>query len=727
MKGTAARFFRLGVSLTVLVTVGWVLAGQAAKPAKHGVPLPTDWSHQHLIFSHPGTPERAARANADVRYWQQVHRREQRLALTTRSEDAVLANIRRRHLTHQATTKNLKRDWSEDLGAGATVGAGNYPAKYSFDTTTAFCDAATPPNQPDYVVYSTGLTGSATQPSVVAFDNLYSGCSGATPMLYWAFNTGGQIVTSPVLSLDGTQVAFMQSSAGTASLVVLKWAAHTGTVIAPLTLLPVPPAAYKLCVAPCMTEVPIVDGSSTPLNDTTSSPFYDYSTDTVWVGGANGWLHKITGVFKGTAAEVTTGGFPVQVNTAVFLSSPVYDHGSSSVFVSDTGGFLYRVSSSGAVTVSGQLDFSHLQDMAGPVVDQVAGVVYIFSADDGTLNCTDPLAHPVGCNGVFQIPTNFASGATGTEAAVGSSNLSHFPNPLFLGAFDSNYFNPPAATPTGDLYVCGNTGANATLYQIPIASGVMSSTSTVVTPLANTGSVAACSGITDVPNPNVHKVPSERLFLSVANDGVSSPCASGGCVLSFVDAPWVNFNNYVLGEQVLSTQMHVETVIQAGQSANLATNPPAWTTQIAQTVTDGNVLAGTDVIWIDQGSLTAPFSPYLSSNTYVTPLIKILDPAGNVQALTTAGTTGATPPAWNATPGLTTADGSAVWTNVGPLGTAALPMPGGTSGMVIDNTLGTFTVPGDSEIYFTTLTDQPCATSGGTGGCAVQASQVGLN
>ena len=47
--------------------------------------------------------------------------------------------------------------------------------------------------------------------------------------------------------------------------------------------------------------------------------------------------------------------------------------------------------------------------------------------------------------------------------------------------------------------------------------------------------------------------------------------------------------------------------------------------------------------------------------------------------------------------------------------------------MIIDNTLGTFTVPGDSEIYFTTLTDQPCATSGGTGGCAVQASQAGLN
>ena len=241
MKGTAARFFRLAVSLTVLVTVGWVLTGQAAKPVKHRTSLPTDWSHQHLIFSHPSTPERAARANADVRYRQQVQRREQALALTTRSEDAVLANIRRRRLTHQATTKNFKRDWSENLGSGASAGAGNYPAKYSFDTTTAFCDGALPPNQPDFVVYSTGPAAAppATQASIVAYDNLYQGCGGATPLLYWAYNTGGEILTSPVLSLDGTQVAFVQTTGGApgvASLVILKWHKGDGTVGLPLTL-----------------------------------------------------------------------------------------------------------------------------------------------------------------------------------------------------------------------------------------------------------------------------------------------------------------------------------------------------------------------------------------------------------------------------------------------------------------------------------------------------------
>jgi hypothetical protein len=36
------------------------------------------------------------------------------------------------------------------------------------------------------------------------------------------------------------------------------------------------------------------------------------------------------------------------------------------------------------------------------------------------------------------------------------------------------------------------------------------------------------------------------------------------------------------------------------------------------------------------------------------------------------------------------------------------------------------TLAGTSQIYFTTLSDQVCGTSG-TGGCAVQASQPGLD
>ena len=46
------------------------------------------------------------------------------------------------------------------MGAGATVGAANYPAKFSFDPTSANCvTPVTPGQQPDFVVYNTGLAG----------------------------------------------------------------------------------------------------------------------------------------------------------------------------------------------------------------------------------------------------------------------------------------------------------------------------------------------------------------------------------------------------------------------------------------------------------------------------------------------------------------------------------------------------------------------------------------
>src|SRR5579863_9583750 len=186
MNGTATRFLRLSVSLAGLVTLGCVLTVQAAKPVRHGVP--TDWSHRHLIFSHPGSPEQAARVSQDPRYWQQMDRREQQLVLPAATEtDAQLANrFSQPVASAKARPRKFHRDWSEDLGSGGSVGAGNYPAKFSFNIHAALCDAAP---TPDYVVFSTGLAGSLTQASVVAYDNLYGGCGGAAvPLVYWAYN-----------------------------------------------------------------------------------------------------------------------------------------------------------------------------------------------------------------------------------------------------------------------------------------------------------------------------------------------------------------------------------------------------------------------------------------------------------------------------------------------------------------------------------------------------------
>ena len=61
-----------------------------------------------------------------------------------------------------------------------------------------------------------------------------------------------------------------------------------------------------------------------------------------------------------------------------------------------------------------------------------------------------------------------------------------------------------------------------------------------------------------------------------------------------------------------------------------------------------------------------------------------------------------------------------VSSNATPTGT--LQEAGGTSGIVVDNGAA-----GASNIYFSTLLNQTCITSGGTGGCAVSATQAALH
>jgi len=712
MNGTAARFLRLGLSLAGLVTLAWVLTG-TARPAHQGIPLPTDWSHRHLIFSRPGSPEQAARVAEDPRYWQQLHRREQRLALPSRLLDVAAAPA----ISHRAVLKNAKkfhRDWSQDIGPGASAGAGNYPAKFSFDSTTADCVN-------DFVIFSTGLTGTATQASIVAYNNLYSGCGGTVPSVLWAYDTSNEIAipvpgiirTSPVLSRDGSQIAFVQTDGvSAATVVLLKWKAATGTVSSPVNPTAVAAGAYAGCTAPCMTKFALHDSTPVFTDDTTSSVFYDYTGDTAWVGDSRGWLHKFTPFFTGTPAEIATSPWPVQVSHNLPLGSPVYDHVSANVFAAGVqDGFLYRVDPTTAVvTASGQLD--HGLSLLGPIVDSSNGLVYAFAASDGSgLGVTADKA------GVFQLSATFTSG-TGSEAIVGTSTITGTnPQPLYIGGFDNNYYT--SADGTGNLYVCGNTGSTPTLYQVPITAGAMSN-GVAITTLA-TGN-PACSPVTDVsdPGPTAGSATTERLFVSVQNN--STTCGSGGCIVSFVDTPWQATTNFTSGQRILVRGANpllrfVKVVITSGTSG---ATQPTWPTTPGATKIDGTVT------WINQGNPAIPLNMWLAGHTYNSG--RIVDSNGNVQAVQTAGTSGATPPpTWNSTPGGTTADGpdTLVWINAGAPPIIGLSETGGTSAIILDNTVGSGVLAGTSQVYFTTLGNQ-CGTPA-TDGCAVQASQSGLN
>ncbi len=694
----AARLARFGAALLGLAGLGWVLAGQAAQPDQQG--LPTDWSHHHLIFSQPATDAQAASVAQDPRYWQQWYRQNIARVMPVREEEADDTRFGHARRFEPVSFGSDEGSWLENLGSGANAGAGVFPAKYSFQPGVASCK--------DYVVFSTGLAGSSSQATVVAYNNLYSGCSGQVPSVYWAYDTGAAILTSPAISGDGTQVAFVQSNAvgGPAELVLITFAAG-GTVGSPATIATVSAIPYRTCTAPCMTQITLKDGHNNAIDDRTSSVFPDYKHDTIWVGGALGWLHKITGVFRGYPAEVTSGGYPVSVSGAVSLSSPVYDQTSTNVFVGDSSGFFYRVSTTGTPTVTASAQIDHgVGIVAGPIVDSTAQKVYVFASSDGTTTC--PGSSP--CAGVFQLSTTFAANAAGTKAAVGTSALT--PNPLYEGAFDNAYVS--SANATGSLYVCGNTGGVPTLYKIPITTSTMG---TVLTGTTLTSATAACSPVTDVSNPNATPNPNEWIFASAQASALGNNCASGGCVMNFVVKPWQASTAYVVGQEVLDTNFQIQVVRVAGTSK---ATMPTWSTTVGATTDDGAALR-----WLNQGPLVASYATWLPSHAYAVNE-EIVDSNGNIELVITAGNSRTpTHPTWKTIVDEVTADNTARWRNVGAIATASQAAAGGTGGIIMDNVVGSGTLAGASQVYFSTQNNQTCGTSG-TGGCAVQASQSAL-
>ena len=696
MMGIIAR--SLGLTFVLAAGVLTLTAGDTAKPAKTGIPIVTDWSSRHVIFSHPRTPEQAARIQNDVRYQMQQARRNVHSVLSDKVDPVEMAKFRRYlHRRRYRIGRHLHRDWSFDLGPGASVGEGKYPAKYSFDITTPKCAGAT---QPDFVVYGTGA-GSGGEGNIVAFTNLYSGCpTGPVPADYWSYNTGGQVFTSPVISLDGSQVAFTQTSGGIASLVLLKWAAFTGQVQTPVTLSPVAASAYQGCTAPCMTTL------SLGANDSNSSVFYGYSTDTAFVGDDSGVLHQFSGVFKGTPTEVTGGGWPATVSSKP-LSNPAFD-GSANTYVGDSGGFVYWVDiATGTPTASAQLDYGP-GIVQGPTIDAAAGSVYVVSSKDGASSTSA---------GFFQLPTSFAAGSKGIEVTLGTATTGT--TPMYDGGFNDDYFF--SANNTGALFVCGNPGGNPTLYRIPITSGVIGSA--VAGPVLSGTTSTKCSPVTDIFNPIASGagLPEEWAFLSVHGNGTPSGCGGASCVMNFRTTSWEPNTIYNAGQLILDPNMNIEVADNSGGTSGAS--PPTWGLTPFAPTTDGTVN------WRNQGALSGPTPPGWTASHLYAGAFEIVDTHNNIEiAELPGGTSGATQPTWPTSEGAETADGGVTWYNLGANPTSGLQASGGASGIIMDNTSNQ---TGSSQVYFSNLQNAGCVgngvSGGGTGGCAVQASQQGLN
>jgi hypothetical protein len=359
-----------------------------------------------------------------------------------------------RHLFGQ----QAHQDWSISLGTGG-MAATMYPAKFTFDVN------ATPNCATDFIVYPVNVAGSGTQPNIVAFDNLYSGTTptagicnrtpvggvddGVSATTFWSYNiqaAGGQVATSPALSLDGTKVALVETAAGAAHFHVLAWKSGDGvagnlqSVTSPKTINS--GFATLAPVAGTGTATDLTLGSS---SDTLSSPFVDYANDFAYIGNDTGTLFRVTHVFC-TNPDCTSGGTPapsldgnwgtgggLATGCTGELTGPVVDGGTGNIFVGCSDGKLYGFTRAGAPIVGSPLIVGTGSGTGGivdpPMIDAVNGFAYVVSG-----NSTG------GTSVLVQVGTTSFSSPTPVTATLGQGGLFNLHAPAFNAAyFDSGF------------------------------------------------------------------------------------------------------------------------------------------------------------------------------------------------------------------------------------------------------------------------------------------------
>jgi len=436
-----------GILVAVLPT--WSRAQAGAE--KH-VGLPLDWSTRHVIFTHGASPAVAAAAARDPRSWIQWALR----------NAFLFSNWGRRPEISRPRKRHMRLDWAMSLGPNGGMPIGETPAKYSFNTTGYSCAN-------DFVVYTITPTPSATQANIVAFNNLYTGTTSSScpngpqtppttdykqPTFMWSYQVGtGGVSLSPVLSLLGTQVAFIESATD-AMFDVLTWVSGQGTSA---TAPAVPGTGGSSATRLDYTNTTVAGCTANPSGDDNSSPYVDYGSNSAYVGANNGELYRISGVFNGTPAVQ----YCVTVKAGAALTSPVYDSVSNSVFVSDGHSVYAYTPGATGFTLVGSIAVADAA-VAGnpiilsPVVDSTNGFVYVFSAADATD------AHSI----VSQLNVNLT---TQTTADIG------LPATQFIldGDFDNAYFTNGPTTGAGTLYACGtqaNNGNKPSLYALSFAA-----------------------------------------------------------------------------------------------------------------------------------------------------------------------------------------------------------------------------------------------------------------
>ena len=411
------------------------LCAQQTIPLRH-VGDPEDWSTNQIVFSrdavakHPGLIDREPRIRHRlVQHWQPSH-----------------GSAVQRAITNLPIPSGLKRDWNITT-LGARLRENAFPAKYTFDPS------APPDCVKDYVVFGLSTIGAdGGQANLVAFNNLYVNdagtgyCPGMAPNVMFAYNVstaGGKIDTSPVLSLDGTEIAFVETVAGnpgSAIFHVLTWQPNQGAIGTAFT----PPS----------TQMSSLLVSTTP--NTTSSPWVDYSSDTAYIGDAKGNVFQITPVFNGTPNLSGNPGWPVNVSTPFGLTSPILDSVLDVLMVGSANGNIYQIpiSAPGSFTTASIGNGTSPQIVAPTIVDITNGTTFVVASDNGSSAVLEQ----------FQTANILAPPVIGTLGLGASGGTKMH---LYQPAFSNAYYNYSGGTSTnnGVVSLCGTGAADTSPYQ----------------------------------------------------------------------------------------------------------------------------------------------------------------------------------------------------------------------------------------------------------------------
>ena len=382
----------------------------------------------------------------------------------------------------------------------------------------------------------------------VAFNNLYSGTvpangicnrtpsandNGTAATVMWSYAVSSSIAagvaTSPVLSLDGTKLAFVESKGGQQPhFHVLAWKSGDG-VAANLQNTQLPKvlstftASAPVAGSGTATDLPFGASSAGP-GDTLSSPFVDYTHDTAYVGDDKGKLVRIQDVFcvidvfgivvmnpdcipapPAPSIDTAWGGTgTVAVACAAKLTGPVVDFLTGNVFVGCADGKLYGFNSSGTalanspVTVGDGTTFGGIVDP--PIVDSTNGFVYAVAGSGPGSGTGSGGSHAV----LVQTKTDLSSARTATLGKAGVANL-------HTGTFNDAYFSSSTST-DWLIYVQGyNGGGTQTfLYGVGFDASRNLNTGTPGNTLNIHSTTVECSPLTEFLNSGT-----DRLFLSL--------------------------------------------------------------------------------------------------------------------------------------------------------------------------------------------------------------------